>query len=43
MPPSVGPARAPVPALVQLGRREEARGRGPRLDHDHAIGKEEGH
>jgi len=40
VPRPVGPARAPVETLVQLGRREEERGRGPRLDHDHAIGKE---
>jgi hypothetical protein len=38
--PPVPPARAPVEALVQLGRREQERGRGPRHDHDHAVGKE---
>ncbi len=27
--PPVGPPRAPVPALVALGKREEERGRGP--------------
>lgn len=32
--------RAPLPALVQLGRREEERGRGPGHDHDHAVGRE---
>lgn len=38
--PPVAPARAPVEKLVELGRREEARGRGPRHHHDQAIGKE---
>lgn len=32
--------RAPVPSLVQLGRREEGLGRGPAFHLDHAIGKE---
>jgi hypothetical protein len=32
--------RAPADVLVELGRREEERGRGPRFHHDHAIGKE---
>ncbi len=39
-PPLVEPHRAPTEGLVQLGRREEAQGRGLRHHHDHAIGKE---
>ena len=38
--PPVGPERAPVETLVQLGRREEERGRPLRMNFDHAIGKE---
>jgi hypothetical protein len=39
-PPPEATARAPAETLVQLGRREEERGRGLRHHHDHAIGKE---